>query len=166
MSLALAGYFTTLGPCVDSIETVFVTQGSKKDTFSVWTKHDKYEINKYRGSKDYTAVLQFWIELTELNNSSCVCAYFKLGNPPVTASKNGNFLVLKHYNGSEVKMYFFKIADYEFLLEDESEKQQRLLVVLHRATQTCFDAKLLPGAKFPNIPVRKVTKQHLTQLIQ
>ena len=166
MSLALAGYFTTLQACSNPIQTVFVTQASKKETFSVWTKHSEYEINKYRGSKDYTAVLQFWIELTDWNNSSCMHNYLKPGNPPVTASKNGNFLVLKNDDGSEVKMYFFKIADYEFLLEDEPEKQPRLLVVLHRATHTCFDATLKPGAKFPNIPVRKDTKHILQQYTQ
>lgn len=166
MSLALAGYFPTFGTaCAYPRETVFVTQASKKDTFSVWTKTNNDEINKYRGTKDYTAVLQFWIDLTDWNHS-CVHSYFKPDNPNVTASKNGNFLVLKYVAGFEVKMYFFKIADYEFLLEDEPEKQQRLLVVLHRATQTCFYATLNAGAKVPNIPVRKDTKQYLKQFIQ
>ena len=161
MSLALAGFITDHSNCLHAI-SVIVTPSSKKDTFHVWTKSNANVINRYTGTHDFGAVLQFWIAQTDTSVQNCKYYYSRVKNPDVTASKNGNFLVLKYKEA----VYFFKIADYEFLLEDASEKEKRLLVVLHRSTLTSYGANLQKGSKFPNIPVRKHSTQYLTQLIQ
>ena len=164
MSLTLAGFVTrTTSSCVVPANKIVVTQASKKDEFNVWTSQDKYNLNKYPGTKDYTAVLQFWISQTDVYSSECI-GYFKPTTPEVTATKNGNFLVLKYMH--EPFIFFFRIADYEFLLEDARDTQPRLLVVLHRASQTVYSATLEKNEKFPNIPVRKETQHKLKQFIE
>jgi hypothetical protein len=168
MSLTLAGFVTAAtSSCVVPAVKIVVTQASKKDEFNVWTSQSKDTLNKYPGTKDYTAVLQFWISQTDGSSSECI-GYFKTTTPDVTATKNGNFLVLKYVpsGGSEVFIFFFRIADYEFLLEDARDTEARLLVVLHRASQTVYSAKLEKNEKFPNIPVRKETQHKLKQFIE
>jgi hypothetical protein len=167
MSLRLAGFVTTTTTsCLVPAVKIVVTQASKKDEFNVWTSQSKDTLNKYPGTKDYTAVLQFWIS-HDGYYPECTRGYFKATTPEVTATKNGNFLVLKYVlSGSEVFIFFFRIADYEFLLEDAPDTQKRLLLVMHRASQTVYSAKLERNNKFPNIPVRKDTQHKLKQFIE
>jgi len=168
MSLTLAGFVTTtMTSCMYRTVKIVVTQASKKDEFNVWTSQDKNTLNKYPGTKDYTAVLQFWISQTDGYSPECTRGYFK-PTPDVTATKNGNFLVLKYVpsGSSEVFIFFFRIAEYEFLLEDAPDTQKRLLLVMHRASQTVYSAELERNNKFPNIPVRKETQHKLKQFIE
>ena len=167
MSLTLAGFVMTNGSCFNPAEKIVVTRASKKDEFNVWTSQSKNTLNKFPGTKDYTAVLQFWISQTGVYSSDCK-GYFKTTTPEVTATKNGNFLVLKYdpIGGSETFIFFFRIADYEFLLEDARDTEKRLLLVMHRASQTVYSAELERNNKFPNIPVRKETRHKLKQFIE
>lgn len=158
MSLHLVGYIEE--PSVTSAATDFevvYVESVDKDHYNVWRKNaTTAKLQQSVLNVTWLDVLKDWVSPQPAKHE-----YIKLspGSNTFTCRIVGNWLVLETADF----VYTFKIANYEFYVEDLPDNDERQILVRHKDSNTNFKGKLKRNALLGDVPHSKIPTQIINQ---